>query len=60
MKMPSSVKININDVTASMTMVVKIKGIKRFRIKLFIAKILIMLACWVTGFGLKFEDRGAH
>lgn len=57
MKMESN--FNVNKAAKSVTMTVKILGIRKFRIKLIIARILIMLACWVIGFGLKFEDGGA-
>lgn len=50
---------NINKLAKEITVTVKIHGMSRFRIKLIIARILIMLACWITGFGLKFDERGA-
>lgn len=61
MKMPSRLKINIRDVLAPMMMVVEVKGLKTFRIRLIIARMLMRLACFVMHFGLEFKnDRAGH
>jgi hypothetical protein len=54
--MARTIEIDQVELMQQMTLVVKMTRTREMRIRLWIATRLIILAAWVTGMGIEFED----
>ena len=48
--------INVNTLTNKLVLKINLKGIKQFRIRIFIAKILLRLSAKVIGCDIKIDE----
>jgi hypothetical protein len=54
--MANIAEYSMNDLAKNLTMTVEIKGMKWYSFKLKIARVLLIIACWIINCKLELQD----